>query len=43
MNGTLELRTNRLVLRRYRLNDANTLYSNFGTDFDKLNYEYHGK
>ena len=40
MNGTLELRTNRLVLRRYRLNDVNTLYSNFGTD-DAM-YEYSG-
>lgn len=40
MNGTLELRTNRLLLRRYRLNDADALYSDFGTD-DTM-YEYSG-
>ncbi len=40
MKGTIELSTQRLVLRRYRMEDALPLYKSFGTD-EKM-YEYSG-
>ena len=39
-HGTAELRTSRLILRRYRLEDADALYQQFGTD--PVMYEYSG-
>ena len=32
MSGTIELTTERLLLRRYRLDDARILYEEFGCD-----------
>ncbi len=40
MNGTKELKTERLVLRRHRMEDAEILYRNFGQD--PAMYEYSG-
>ena len=40
MKGTIELSTSRLILRRYRMEDALILYHSFGTD-EKM-YEYSG-
>lgn len=40
MQGTIELTTNRLRLRRYRMEDAGDLYEQFGRD-PKM-YEYSG-
>lgn len=40
MTGTIELTTERLLLRRYRLDDARILYEEFGCDFQM--YEYSG-
>ena len=40
VHGTAELRTKRLILRRYRLHDAATLYEEFGTD--PTAYQYSG-
>ena len=40
MSGTIPLKTERLTLRRYRLEDADHLYSYFGTD-EKM-YEFSG-
>ena len=40
MEGTIELSTSRLILRRYRMEDALTLYKSLGTD-EKM-YEYSG-
>ena len=37
-HGTAELWTENLVLRRYRLDDAETLYERFGTDPDMYKY-----
>lgn len=40
MNGTVRLETKRLVLRQHVIEDADTLYANFGTD-EKM-FEYSG-
>lgn len=40
VHGTAELRTKRLILRRYSLHDAATLYEEFGTD--PTAYQYSG-
>lgn len=40
MNGTCELKTERLLLRRYREEDAEILHKNFG--LDPTMYEYSG-
>ena len=40
MQGTEQLTTKRLILRRYRPEDADTLYKNFGSD--PAMYEYSG-
>ena len=39
-NGTIELKTDRLILRRHSMDDAKILYRNFGTD-PKM-FEYSG-
>ena len=39
-HGVTELRTERLTLRRYRLEDADSLYRYFGTD--PVMYRYSG-
>lgn len=38
MKGTTELKTERLVLRRYRPEDAEILYKNFGQDPEMFKY-----
>lgn len=38
LHGTAELRTERLTLRRYRPEDADALYENFGTDPEMFRY-----
>ena len=38
VHGTVELRTERLVLRRYRPEDAGLLYRHFGTDPEMARY-----
>ena len=40
VHGTAELRTERLILRRYRMEDAVTLYQEFGSD--PVMYQYTG-
>ena len=38
MNGTAELKTERLLLRRHRMEDAEILYRNFGSDEEMYAY-----
>lgn len=38
MSGTVELKTERLILRRYRNEDAEVLHRNFGLDPDMFRY-----
>lgn len=40
VHGTVELRTERLILRRYTLEDVSSLYETFGTD--PVMYQYSG-
>ena len=38
MEGTRELKTERLVLRRYRVEDSGELYEKFGSDPEMYRY-----